>query len=70
MKPSACSCGASIVWVMLCDGSGRSVPCDAVRATVITVDGRAVAGHRPHMSHCPHADHYRKDDKDDQYDLI
>jgi len=70
MTTSECkSCGARIVWVVL--PSGKSMPLDAVAATMFVLEpegaqdgsprAKAIQVRASHFSSCPQAGQWRKD---------
>lgn len=47
-------CGADILFIII-KSSGRKMPVDTYKTTVITVDGELVSGYVPHWINCPNA---------------
>ena len=52
------SCNAEILWIRL--SSGRSMPCDPQRASVVTLEGTIISGYGSHFATCPNAAQHRK----------
>lgn len=51
-------CGAEIVWIKT--ASGKSMPCDIDKVTIVTDDGKTVTGRIPHWATCPAATTFKK----------
>ncbi len=56
-------CGKEIVWITTI--SGKSMPCDAEKTTIITDEGRAFTGHIHHWATCPKAQDFKKKEKEE-----
>lgn len=56
-RPRCQLCGAEIEWVST--ASGKAMPVDPGRVTVVTKGGDTVTGQIPHWATCPHADKAR-----------
>ena len=52
------SCGAEIGWITSAV-SGKAMPVDLVRRSVVTAKGETVVGYESHWSSCPTADQHR-----------
>ena len=52
------SCGADIIWIEM--QSGKKMPCNPEKTTIVTVDGKTITGHIPHWATCPTAGTHRK----------
>lgn len=56
--PRCKKCGASILFIM--SASGRRIPCEVEKTTVVLHSGDVVTGHVSHFATCPGADKMRE----------
>ncbi len=60
------SCGDPIIWIRarkkddLAAATGKPMPCNPTRRTIITKDGHVTSGWESHFSTCPNADKHRR----------
>ena len=58
-KSNCKRCHNLIYWIDL--QSGKKMPVDPTRMTVVTIHGEVVQGYESHFSTCPFADEFRRD---------
>ncbi|WP_046180362.1 hypothetical protein [Domibacillus tundrae] len=51
-------CGAEIQWIKT--DSGKAMPADMQKQTIITASGQVVNGFTSHFATCPQANNFRK----------
>lgn len=54
-------CGKEIVWITM--ASGKAMPCDTKKVTIVTEDGNTFSGYIPHWATCPKYKDFKKGDK-------
>jgi hypothetical protein len=50
-------CKAPIVWLK--SESGKNIPCQAKRISIVTDVGKVVQGYEPHWGNCPNEEQFR-----------
>ena len=56
------SCGADIIWIEM--QSGKKMPCNSEKTTIVTEDGKTITGYIPHWATCPNAQNFKKRGKE------
>jgi len=59
MAATCRACGKEIHWIKSAK-SGRMIPCETKRLSIITQRGEYVQGWESHYAHCPEAPTFRK----------
>jgi hypothetical protein len=59
LRTKLCSCGAPLHFIRSAT-TGKMVPCEVRRRTVMTSEGDLVSGYESHFAACPDAKKFRK----------
>lgn len=57
--PKCRKCGARIRFIASAT-SGKAIPCEVEKTTVVLASGETVSGYESHFAHCPGADDMRR----------